>query len=89
MNFQLPYSHLISSSTKFRDFHDFFKITKFNTHELKDTQKLKLQNLVLISVVVSGERKLPPEDPFRGVEVEYGPAYHARQNMSRTRFIRV
>ena len=76
------------ASTKFRDFRDFEKIAKFNTRELKDTRKLKSQNLVLISAVVSGETKLLPEDPFSDVEVEYGPAYHVWQNMIRTKFIR-
>ena len=41
----------------------------YGTRELKDTRKLKSQNLVLISAVVSSETKLPPEDPFSDVEI--------------------
>ena len=34
------------ASSKFCDFRDFFKIAKFNTHEIKDTQRLKSRNLI-------------------------------------------
>ena len=38
------------TSTKFRDFRDFEKIAKFNTREIKDTQKLKLRNLNMYNI---------------------------------------
>ena len=49
------------ASTKFRDFE---KLAKFNTHELQDTK-----------IKIAKKTKLPTEDSFSDVGVEYGPAY--------------